>query len=125
MSDRLTAPPPAPVLEPDAYDQLLRHLEQSPLLAEIALERRRQDLISPSQDHPDGTGLPGQAVVAGARIACQVRTKDGAVTWRHILWRAVAEAFAEPDPARLRAKLVQVAAVAAAWAEALDRRSPG
>lgn len=35
----------------------------------------------------------------------------------------VLEAFAEADPDRLRAELVQVAAVATKWIQALDRRS--
>lgn len=34
-----------------------------------------------------------------------------------------AEALAESDPARLRAELVQVAAVAVCWIEAIDRRA--
>ena len=33
----------------------------------------------------------------------------------------VAEAFEEHDPARLRSELVQVAAVAVAWVEKIDR----
>lgn len=40
-----------------------------------------------------------------------------------MLLEEVAEAFAESDDARLRAELVQVAAVAQAWIESIDRRS--
>ena len=43
-------------------------------------------------------------------------------TWRHILTEEVWEAFAEKDSARLRAELVQVAAAAVNWIEAIDRR---
>jgi hypothetical protein len=35
----------------------------------------------------------------------------------------VAEALAEDDPTLLRAELIQVAAVAVAWVEAIDRRT--
>lgn len=45
--------------------------------------------------------------------------------WLHILREEVAEAFAETDPVALRGELVQVAAVAVAWAEAIDRRTVG
>lgn len=48
---------------------------------------------------------------------------DGSVTWWHILRDEVFEAAAEDDPARLRAELVQVAAVALKMIDALDRVS--
>lgn len=48
---------------------------------------------------------------------------DGTVTWWHILREEVFEAAAEEDPDKLRAELVQVAAVALKWAEAIDRRN--
>lgn len=50
-------------------------------------------------------------------------TAGHAEAWRHILDEEVAEALAETDPERLRAELVQVAAVAVQWIEALDRRA--
>jgi hypothetical protein len=56
------------------------------------------------------------------REACQMATADGRVTWRHILTEEVYEAFAESDPTKLRAELVQVAAVAVQWIQAIDRR---
>ena len=40
-------------------------------------------------------------------------------------WEEVFEAFAEDDPKLLRAELVQVAAVALQWADAIDRRTMG
>lgn len=48
---------------------------------------------------------------------------DGTVTWWHILREEVLEAAAESDPEALRAELIQVAAVAMKWAEAIDRRA--
>ncbi|MEV5770115.1 hypothetical protein AB0L49_02425 [Streptomyces antimycoticus] len=42
--------------------------------------------------------------------------------WDGVLLEEAYEALAEEDPARLRAELIQVAAVAVAWVEAIDRR---
>lgn len=96
------------------------------VLYEIARERSRQDARWGEQNHPDGTGggNTGPAAI-GARLACQIAAKDGTVSWRDILREEVAEAFAETDPVRLRAELIQVAAVAVNWIEAIDRRAGG
>lgn len=45
--------------------------------------------------------------------------------WDGVLLEEVYEALAEPDPERLRAELVQVAAVCAAWISDIDRRPTG
>ncbi|MEV7867447.1 NUDIX hydrolase [Streptomyces sp. NPDC088124] len=96
------------------------------VLAEIADERRRQDDKFGEQNHPAGTGQHPETVDADvARMACQQAAEGGYLDWMHILREEVAEAFAESDPARLRAELVQVAAVATAWIESLDRRPTG
>lgn len=50
------------------------------------------------------------------------RAKEGKTAWDGILLEEVYEALAESDPSKLRAELVQVAAVAVAWIEAIDRR---
>jgi hypothetical protein len=94
------------------------------VLGDVLTERERQDEEWGEQNHPDGTGGPGTGHVRTAgRRACDVATSLGNLTWRHILHEEVVEAFAERDPEKLRAELVQVAAVAAAWIEAIDRRS--
>ncbi len=54
---------------------------------------------------------------------CRYQLLHVDVNWKTILLEEVAEAFAENDPATLRRELVQVAAVAAAWIEAIDRRA--
>lgn len=96
------------------------------MLAEIGAERARQDERWGEQNHPDGTGGDTEQLEAiHARGACQLVANDGTLTWRHILREEVAEAFAESDEGKLRAELIQVAAVAAAWAEAIDRRNGG
>jgi hypothetical protein len=93
-------------------------------LAEVADERERQDDRWGEQNHDDGTGGKYDVILRdAARNACQREAEAGHPTWRSILFEEVTEAFAETDPAKLRAELVQVAAVAAAWIEAMDRRA--
>lgn len=96
----------------------------SPVEGAVRREREAQDAKWGEQNHPDGTGLTlldlERAEVARER--CKEAAAEGRLTWRDILLEEVAEALAEADPELLRAELVQVAAVAHAWVEALDRR---
>lgn len=103
------------------------------VLIEVARERRAQDTKWGQQNHPDGTG-PNEYWMyddpeGGTRLADDVRRDvqkwfaEGQGNWLMLLLEEVAEAFAEDDPAKLRAELVQVAAVAVAWVEAIDRRT--
>ncbi|PJN39033.1 hypothetical protein CG747_20705 [Streptomyces sp. CB02959] len=86
----------------------------------MSAERTRQDTRWGEQNHPDGTGNKEQQDAAqSARRWCQDAFDPGYGTWSDVL----AEANAERDPAKLRAELIQVAAVAAAWCEAIDRRA--
>lgn len=96
----------------------------APILAEIQAERERQDAKWGEQNHRDGTGSPEQQQAAEvARRWCQDSFGSGYGTWSDVLAEEVAEANAERDPAKLRAELVQVAAVATAWIAAIDRRT--
>jgi hypothetical protein len=91
---------------------------------EVLGERKAQDEKWGQQDHPDGTGGPLAFIFSEeARQDCEDAFAYNTGTWRHILREEVYEAFAESDPARLREELIQVAAVAQAWVEAIDRRS--
>lgn len=95
-------------------------------LAEVAAERRAQDAKWGEQNHPDGTGAAypsAQNMADTVRRLCQQAASEGTATWRHILTEETYEALAEDDPTQLRAELLQVAAVAVAWIEALDRRA--
>lgn len=109
------------------------------VLSEVGDERTRQDKKWGQQNHPDGTGSTAFSWVAivdlvenrsidnddaasAARFSCDFNFRGGRGTWADILLEEVAEAYAEDDPDRLRAELVQVAAVAVAWVEAIDRR---
>jgi hypothetical protein len=94
------------------------------ILGEIQAERVRQDERFGEQNHPDGTGGPGALHVADRyRLVVDEALKTDSVTWRDVLLEETYEALAEPDAARLRAELVQVAAVACAWIAAIDRRT--
>ena len=93
------------------------------VLYEVARERSRQDAKWGEQNHHDGTGRAGDRFQAEmAREICKANG-PGQDNWRDILTEEVHEAYAETDPAKLRAELVQVAAVAVAWVESIDRRS--
>lgn len=94
------------------------------ILGEIVAERERQDARWGEQNHPDGTGALSCVLERDkARQGCENAFQRGTGTWMHVLIEEVFEAFAEEDPAKLRAELVQVAAVAVAWIAAIDRRS--
>jgi hypothetical protein len=102
------------------------------VLAEIAEERARQDARFGEQNHPDGTGtaygLRDVGVLSAdfARKRCDTAFDRGNGSWEHILYEEFCEAMAEDDPALLRGELLQLAAVAVHWIEALDlRRATG
>lgn len=93
------------------------------VLSDVIAERQRQHARYGWQQHPDGTGgLPAVLAREAAQRECDDLTVAGLLTWRAILAEEVAEAFAEVDHDRLREELIQVAAVAVQWIEALDRR---
>jgi len=103
-----------------------KYLSISPMtriLYEVREERGRQDAkFGPDRDQPNGTGNPAFTWYAdAAKAACDRGDDDGTVTWAEILVEETFEALAETDVDALRAELVQVAAVAVAWIEALDR----
>ena len=94
------------------------------VLNNIAAERFKQDERWGEQNHPDGTGGKFYEDLASlSRRNADSAARSGHITWKDILTEEFWEAIAESDPEKLRAELVQVAAVAAAWVEAIDRRS--
>lgn len=119
--------------------QVLRHIADqwaprpglTGVLDEIAAERGRQDVKFGEQNHRDGTGPdrvwaftgPAAYVADCARTNTQRLAEEGHATWLDISLEEFAEAAAESDPAKLRAELVQTAAVFVNWIEALDRRT--
>ena len=106
-------------------------------IEDIINERIRQDQKWGQQDHPDlhpffgpNTGkwvsfLLDVPTANEARNMCEAGFSRGRGDWAHVLLEEVAEAFdaiGQEDTEHLREELVQVAAVAVAWVEALDRR---
>lgn len=90
---------------------------------EVIQERCRQETKWGEQNHPDGTGLPMDSLMADiAKETTDLHAREGTLTYRDILHEEVREAYAETDPTKLRTELIQVAAVAVAWVEAIDRR---
>lgn len=93
------------------------------VLGEVLQERHDQHAKWGVQNHPNGTGGPERIHEAEwARDYCNAAAARGTVTWLDIFEEEAAEVMAESNPERLRAELVQVAAVAVAWVEAIDRR---
>lgn len=92
------------------------------VLSDITAERKRQDAKWGEQNWPDGTGAPiWEAEAAAAKSATDANAQNGSVTYGDILIEEVYEAMAESDAANLREELIQVAAVAVAWVEKIDR----
>lgn len=102
-------------------------------IEDVVAERARQDEKWGEQNHPDGTGpvsepLHWLVTTNAAHLAVQatydtdLHAGQGDVTWTHILLEEVFEALAEEDHDKLRVELIQVAAVATQWVEAIDRR---
>jgi hypothetical protein len=123
-----TLPETEPLPRPAGLDDLLDHVAANlppsyPVLMEVAMERTRQNAKWGEQNHPDGTGgLHHVLAVDDVRRGVERAAAEGRQNWANVMGEEVAEAFAESDPARLHAELVQVAAVATAWIEAIDRR---
>lgn len=93
------------------------------ILAEVVAERKRQHKLWGQQTHKDGTSAKlGYEAEKAKNEYREEKKKNGDPTWRAILNEEVCEAFAETQPRRLRSELVQVAAVAIAWIEDIDRR---
>lgn len=99
------------------------------VLEEVHDERRRQHVKFGEQNWSDGTG-PRVAFGSldymeehanSAKRRTDKAAQDGTLTWKDILTEEFFEALAESDQAALRTELVQVAGVAVAWIEKIDR----
>ena len=100
----------------------MSRVETSAVIREVRDEREAQDQKWGEQNHPDGTGLPYTHDAEYQKRVTDSAAEAGSLTWRDILLEEVYEALAEDDFARLREELIQVAAVAVGWVEAIDRR---
>ncbi|MEV4839866.1 NUDIX domain-containing protein [Nonomuraea sp. NPDC049486] len=94
------------------------------VLRAVADERVAQDRRWGVQEGlTDGTGPQHGDEAERAKRETGEASREGRLTWRHVLVEEVLEAFAEEDPDRLRAELTQVAAVAVKWIQDIDRRA--
>lgn len=71
---------------------------------------------------PDGTDSFNIIDANEYRLQCQREFANGEGSWLDVLLEEVYEASAETAPEKLRTELVQVAAVAIAWIEDIDKR---
>lgn len=97
---------------------------------EVVAERLAQDRRWGEQNHPSaGRGRVFDCGIAAYADSWKqenaAREAGGCLAWDGILLEEVFEALAEGDPKLLRKELIQVAAVAVAWVECLDRRDRG
>lgn len=106
-------------------------MQLSHAMQAVRAERLRQMVLWGHVVHPDGCGredlhaanmhIPSLQMM---RRLWERESRRGGITFAWILLGEVVEALTEEDPARLREELVQVAAVAVRWIEALDQRPP-
>ncbi|MCU0688033.1 MAG: hypothetical protein MUF34_38280 [Polyangiaceae bacterium] len=104
------------------------------VLDEVAAERARQEAKWGQCDYPsvgpefEGNrtgqacahyGLPPEQI---AKRRTDEADQRGAVTFAHVAVEELAEALSAPDEGARREELVQLAAVAVKWIEAIDRR---
>jgi hypothetical protein len=95
----------------------------SEILEDIRAERSRQIDKFGWQSLPNGTSADYEHSVAKVKELCEKQHNDGTLEWLTVLTEEFLEAAAETDPVKLRAELIQVAAVAAAWVQDLDNKS--
>lgn len=91
------------------------------VLAEVAVERERQHAKWGDQSWRPESDYKTDQIGAALERECRfLNDRLHRWTWASILGEEVGEALHESDPAARRAELVQVAAVACAWIEAID-----
>jgi hypothetical protein len=101
---------------------------------EVVAERNAQDTRWGEQNHPDhhvnvNLGLQNASEVyeipseSRAKLLCEKRRYVGTMSWADILTEEFVEALNADTEESLRAELIQVAAVAQAWVECIDRRN--
>jgi hypothetical protein len=96
-------------------------------LRDVAGERGRQYARFGEQDLPRGADAVLRAILRGQLGTCrkQIAALHPNEPWDLVLLEETCEALLEDDPVKLRAELVQVAAVAVQWIEAIDRAQGG
>lgn len=96
----------------------------SAILLELLAERVMQDAKHGAPNLPNGTGHHSYTESAQMwKEAVDYCTEQGTLKHASVFQEEVFEALAESDPIKLRAELVQVAAYAVKWIEAIDREA--
>jgi hypothetical protein len=101
-------------------------MSRESIFEEIHQERDRQDMKWGEQNHPIRVESDAIYFIDQARLCrqvCDYEARNGTLTWYHILIEEFFEAFAEGEALKQRYELVQVAAVAIAMIECIDRKS--
>lgn len=112
-------------------------MSKESVLEEVSQERLKQDAKFGTQNHPNlpkrfaggnadwWAGVLGIRTAQRAKYACDTATAARDTNWSHVLVEEVAEVIEQAalnDAAKLRAELIQVAAVACHWVENIDLR---
>lgn len=118
----------------DILRRIKRRATNSTVLVEVTHELINQDDKWGEQNHPNGTGpmylfwpaVASKSFTYGPLAEKAKQSTDNAAThgglnYADIFVEEVFEALAEEDPQKLRAELIQCAAVAVAWVEKIDR----
>ncbi len=98
------------------------------ILEDVALEMARQRQVWGEQNHPDTLESGNKYALKAEeyKIRCDIRNKNNENTWDLIFLEEVYEALEQAvagDRDKLAEELIQVAAVACSWHEALYRRN--
>jgi len=131
---KLTLRKPGARLDGNYLLQMLRAMPapgSARALGDIVEERASNVARWGEQNYPSSASLggPGACLLYGipteraAKETVARATKEGRLTWADVLLEEFAEAVAATDDVARRGELVQVAAVALAWIECIDRRS--
>lgn len=98
---------------------------QDLVLAQVKGEIAASIVKHGTQHLPDGTsdGWHNTALANHYRSVCEASNRIDQLTWKDVLLEEVYEALAETDPKKLVEELVQVAAMAAKWAEDVLQRN--
>lgn len=105
---------------------MMTFLDERRITADVFREIERAEKKHPrTENMPDGTRNGGMNLVqrTQATNSCDRATREGRVTFAQVLEEEFWEAICEEDKAKLRAELVQVAAVTIRWLAKLDREA--
>jgi hypothetical protein len=100
----------------------------SPIFTEILKERINQNKQWGEQNHPmlyeEHLKTTRESMMDAQRV-CALNASIKKLSWYDVLMEEVLEAFAETEPEKQRQEMIQVAAVAVAIIESLDRKIKG